>query len=113
MTYRLYRVPQRTVIPHPTVGSLVRSPQSTEVLFGTSRAGADDVALYTTASVDAVTGDEQPRRRGPFIVTTGAGSGTAATLSGRWACTVMPSRLCHRRAAWVEDGASAGSATAS
>ncbi|WP_435805133.1 hypothetical protein [Streptomyces hirsutus] len=32
----------------------VRSPQSIEVRFGTSRAGAVDVAPYTTASVDAV-----------------------------------------------------------
>ncbi|MFI1840009.1 hypothetical protein [Streptomyces olivaceoviridis] len=32
----------------------VRSPQSIEVRFGTSRAGAIDVALYTTASVDAI-----------------------------------------------------------
>ncbi|MEV7957951.1 hypothetical protein [Streptomyces sp. NPDC088141] len=32
----------------------VRSPQSIEVRFGTSRAGAVDVALHTTASVDAV-----------------------------------------------------------
>ncbi|MFG2631081.1 hypothetical protein [Streptomyces sp. NPDC048473] len=32
----------------------LRSPQSIEVQFGTSRAGAVDVALYTTASVDAV-----------------------------------------------------------
>jgi hypothetical protein len=32
----------------------VRSPQSIEVRFGTSRAGAVDIALYTTASVDAV-----------------------------------------------------------
>ncbi len=32
----------------------VRSPQPIEVRFGTSRAGAVDVALYTTASVDAV-----------------------------------------------------------
>ncbi|MET9803423.1 hypothetical protein ABZZ38_22480, partial [Streptomyces sp. NPDC006368] len=32
----------------------VRSPQSIEVRFGTSRAGAVDVALYSTASVDAV-----------------------------------------------------------
>ncbi|MGV9342951.1 hypothetical protein [Streptomyces sp. NPDC003688] len=32
----------------------LRSPQSIEVRFGTSRAGAVDVALYTTASVDAV-----------------------------------------------------------
>ncbi|GAA3163820.1 hypothetical protein [Streptomyces ramulosus] len=32
----------------------VRSPQSIEVRFGTSRAGAVDVALYTTAAVDAV-----------------------------------------------------------
>ncbi|MFF9556263.1 hypothetical protein ACF1DY_10630 [Streptomyces albus] len=32
----------------------VRSPQSIEVRFGTSRAGAVDVALYTTASVDAI-----------------------------------------------------------
>ncbi|MGW1976713.1 hypothetical protein [Streptomyces sp. NPDC001889] len=32
----------------------VRSPQSVEVRFGTSRAGAVDVALYTTASVDAI-----------------------------------------------------------
>ncbi|MDP9954334.1 MULTISPECIES: hypothetical protein [Streptomyces] len=35
----------------------VRSPQSIEVRFGTSRAGAVDVALYTTASVDAVPAD--------------------------------------------------------
>jgi hypothetical protein len=32
----------------------VRSPQSIEVRFGTSRAGAVDIALCTTASVDAV-----------------------------------------------------------
>ncbi|MFI1146753.1 hypothetical protein [Streptomyces sp. NPDC020780] len=32
----------------------VRSPQSIEVRFGTGRAGAVDVALCTTASVDAV-----------------------------------------------------------
>ncbi|MDT9682331.1 hypothetical protein RND61_09615 [Streptomyces sp. TRM76323] len=32
----------------------IRSPQSIEVRFGTSRAGAVDVALYTTASVDAL-----------------------------------------------------------
>ncbi|MFB7531418.1 hypothetical protein ACFC0C_24845 [Streptomyces sp. NPDC056178] len=32
----------------------LRSPQSIEVHFGTSRAGSIDVALYTTASVDAV-----------------------------------------------------------
>lgn len=32
----------------------VRSPQSIEVRFGTSRAGAVDVALYTTASVETV-----------------------------------------------------------
>ncbi|MFI0234854.1 hypothetical protein [Streptomyces sp. NPDC017086] len=32
----------------------VRSPQSIEVRFGTSRAGAVDIALYTTASVDAI-----------------------------------------------------------
>lgn len=32
----------------------LRSPQSIEVRFGTSRAGAVDVALYTTASIDAV-----------------------------------------------------------
>jgi hypothetical protein len=32
----------------------VRSPQSIEVRFGTSRAGAVSIALYTTASVDAV-----------------------------------------------------------
>lgn len=32
----------------------IRSPQSIEVRFGTSRAGAVDVALYTTESVDAV-----------------------------------------------------------
>ncbi|UPZ34590.1 hypothetical protein MUK60_42885 (plasmid) [Streptomyces sp. LRE541] len=36
----------------PWCGSAVRSPQSIEVRFGTSRAGAVDVALYTTASVD-------------------------------------------------------------
>ncbi|CAM5553818.1 putative protein OS=Streptomyces fumanus OX=67302 GN=GCM10018772_61600 PE=4 SV=1 [Streptomyces fumanus] len=30
------------------------SPQSIKVRFGTSRAGAVDVALYTTASVDAI-----------------------------------------------------------
>nr|WP_244175006.1 hypothetical protein [Streptomyces misionensis] len=35
----------------------VRSPQSIEVRFGTSRAGAVDVALYTTASVDAIVPD--------------------------------------------------------
>ncbi|WP_416531561.1 hypothetical protein [Streptomyces coelicoflavus] len=32
----------------------VRSPQSIEVRFGTSRTRAVDVALYTTASVDAI-----------------------------------------------------------
>ncbi|MER6531792.1 hypothetical protein [Streptomyces sp. NPDC001508] len=32
----------------------IRSPQSIEVRFGTSRAGAVDVALYTTQSVDAL-----------------------------------------------------------
>ncbi|WP_326743418.1 hypothetical protein [Streptomyces sp. NBC_01768] len=32
----------------------LRSPQSIEVRFGTSRAGAVDVALYTMASVDGV-----------------------------------------------------------
>ncbi len=32
----------------------VRSPQSIEVRFDTSRAGAVNIALYTTASVDAV-----------------------------------------------------------
>ncbi|GHJ97759.1 hypothetical protein SNE510_72780 [Streptomyces sp. NE5-10] len=32
----------------------VRSPQSIEARFGTSRAGAVNIALYTTASVDAV-----------------------------------------------------------
>jgi hypothetical protein len=32
----------------------VRSPQSVEVRFRTSRSGAVDVALYTTAFVDAV-----------------------------------------------------------
>ncbi|MFI5571898.1 hypothetical protein ACIA6T_32075 [Streptomyces sp. NPDC051740] len=32
----------------------IRSPQSIEVRFGTSRAGAVDVALHATASVDAV-----------------------------------------------------------
>ncbi|MFE0779065.1 hypothetical protein [Streptomyces sp. NPDC058861] len=31
-----------------------RSPQSVKVRFGTSRAGAANIALYTTASVDAV-----------------------------------------------------------
>ncbi|WP_435847033.1 hypothetical protein [Streptomyces eurythermus] len=31
----------------------VRVPQSVEARFGTSRAGAVDVPLYTTASVDA------------------------------------------------------------
>ncbi|MFI8193895.1 hypothetical protein ACIF8T_34915 [Streptomyces sp. NPDC085946] len=57
----------------------VRSPQSIEVRFGTSRAGAIDVALYTTASVDAVVpaypevGREQLRavekgRRSPLAV---------------------------------------------
>ncbi|MFI1015765.1 hypothetical protein [Streptomyces sp. NPDC020965] len=35
----------------------LRSPQSVEVRFGTSRAGAVDVALYTTASVDAIVPD--------------------------------------------------------
>ncbi|GGU67043.1 hypothetical protein [Streptomyces lavendofoliae] len=53
------------------------SPQSIEVRFGTSQAGAVDVALHTTASVDAVPADhpkvdwEQPRavekgRRSPL-----------------------------------------------
>ncbi|WP_217240741.1 hypothetical protein [Streptomyces sp. AC555_RSS877] len=32
----------------------IRSPQSIEVRFGTSRAAAVDVALSTTASVDAI-----------------------------------------------------------
>ncbi|MFF5979329.1 hypothetical protein ACFY78_10810 [Streptomyces olindensis] len=32
----------------------LRPPQSIEVRFGTSRAGAVDLALHTTASVDAV-----------------------------------------------------------
>ncbi|MEV5922412.1 hypothetical protein [Streptomyces sp. NRRL S-1314] len=32
----------------------VRSPQSIEVRFGNSWPGAVDVALYTTASVDAI-----------------------------------------------------------
>ncbi|RSS81471.1 hypothetical protein EF919_40100, partial [Streptomyces sp. WAC02707] len=32
----------------------IRSPQSIEVRFGTSRAGTVDVVLYTTASIDAV-----------------------------------------------------------
>ncbi|MFE7302533.1 hypothetical protein [Streptomyces sp. NPDC057579] len=34
--------------------SWVCSPQSIEVRFGTSRAGAVDVALYTTESIDAI-----------------------------------------------------------
>ncbi|MFJ5681057.1 hypothetical protein [Streptomyces sp. NPDC093097] len=34
--------------------SWVRSPQSIEVRFGTSRARAIAVTLYTTASVDAI-----------------------------------------------------------
>ncbi|GAA2433430.1 hypothetical protein [Streptomyces glaucus] len=32
----------------------IRSPQSIEVRFGANRAGAVDVALYATASVDAI-----------------------------------------------------------
>ncbi|WP_086706547.1 hypothetical protein [Streptomyces antimycoticus] len=32
----------------------IRPAESIEVRFGTSRAGAVDVALYTTASVDAL-----------------------------------------------------------
>ncbi|GAA2264939.1 hypothetical protein GCM10010232_66420 [Streptomyces amakusaensis] len=32
----------------------IRSPQSVEARFGTSRAGAVDIPLYTTASVDAI-----------------------------------------------------------
>ncbi|MFC5155894.1 hypothetical protein ACFPRH_29700, partial [Streptomyces amakusaensis] len=32
----------------------VRSPQSVEARFGTSRAGAVDIALYRTADVDAI-----------------------------------------------------------
>jgi hypothetical protein len=32
----------------------IRSPQPIEVRFGTSQAGTVDVALYTTASVDAI-----------------------------------------------------------
>ncbi|MBC9731135.1 hypothetical protein [Streptomyces sp. TRM68367] len=35
-------------------GESSRASESIEVRFGTSRAGAVDVALYTTASVDAV-----------------------------------------------------------
>lgn len=45
---------RRTDFDHMVVRlGWVRSPQSIEVRFGTSRAGALDVALYTTASVDA------------------------------------------------------------
>jgi hypothetical protein len=45
---------RRASFDHMVPLSWVRSPQSIEVCFGTSRAGAVDVALYTTASVDAV-----------------------------------------------------------
>ncbi|WP_244283299.1 hypothetical protein [Streptomyces flavidovirens] len=45
---------RRTDSDHMVRLSWIRSPQSIEVRFGTSRAGAVDVALYTTASVDAV-----------------------------------------------------------
>ncbi|MEV0888521.1 hypothetical protein AB0J03_32530 [Streptomyces microflavus] len=45
---------RRTDFDHMVRLGWIRSPQSVEVRFGTSRAGAVDVALYTTASVDAV-----------------------------------------------------------
>ncbi|MEV7898262.1 hypothetical protein [Streptomyces cyaneofuscatus] len=48
---------RRTDFDHMVRLGWVRSPQSIEVRFGTSRAGAVDVALYTTASVDAVVND--------------------------------------------------------
>ncbi|WP_265569103.1 hypothetical protein [Streptomyces hygroscopicus] len=55
-TWRTWSPPTPRSDPSkPPPGSgWVRSPQSIEVRFGTSRAGAVDVALYTTASVDAV-----------------------------------------------------------
>lgn len=45
---------RRTDFDHMVRLGWVRSPQSIEVRFGSSRAGAVDVALYTTASVDAI-----------------------------------------------------------
>ncbi|MFF1717395.1 hypothetical protein [Streptomyces sp. NPDC058268] len=45
---------RRADFDHMARLSWLRSPQSIEVRHGTSRAGAVDVALYTTASVDAV-----------------------------------------------------------
>ncbi|MEV5203169.1 hypothetical protein [Streptomyces sp. NPDC053720] len=45
---------RRADIDHMVRLGWLRSPQSIEVRFGTSRAGAVDVPLYTTASVDAV-----------------------------------------------------------
>jgi hypothetical protein len=45
---------RRADVDHMVRLGWLRSPQSIEVRFGTSRAGAVDIALYTTASVDAV-----------------------------------------------------------
>ncbi|GGV50747.1 hypothetical protein [Streptomyces spectabilis] len=45
---------RRTDFDHMLRLGWVRSPQTIEVRFGTSRAGAVDVALYTTASIDAL-----------------------------------------------------------
>ncbi|MEU7282508.1 hypothetical protein AB0A69_27590 [Streptomyces sp. NPDC045431] len=45
---------RRTAFGHMVRLGWVRSPQSIGFRFGTSRAGAVDVALYTTASVDSV-----------------------------------------------------------
>lgn len=45
---------RRTDFDHMVRLGWIRSPQSIEVRFGTSRAGAVDIALYTTASVDAL-----------------------------------------------------------
>ncbi|MGW3495645.1 hypothetical protein [Streptomyces sp. NPDC001020] len=46
----------------------VRSPQSIQVRFGTNRAGAIDVALYTTASIDAVIAAHRCGYAGPSAV---------------------------------------------
>ncbi|ROP55978.1 hypothetical protein EDD94_5568 [Streptomyces sp. PanSC9] len=45
---------RRAYFDHMVRLGWVRSPQSIEARSGTTRAGAVDVALYTTASVDAV-----------------------------------------------------------
>ncbi|MGW1592814.1 hypothetical protein [Streptomyces sp. NPDC002343] len=58
----------------------VRSPQSIEVRFGTSRAGAVDVALYTTASVDAIPATTRGRPEGRAV--SRQLGGTAADAGG-------------------------------